>query len=92
MTTGDNEPIALDPPFRVKLRNGQAAAVTHYVSDPAPWELMGLLSNGERALWTRHGRFDPEADHGLDITLAVTPDGRLAKFQSIEKVTKGGQP
>lgn len=92
MSRTDDEPIQLDPPFQVKLRNGQAATITHYVSEPEPWQLMGHISTGERALWTRHGRFAPPASHSLDITMAVSPDGSLAIFQCVQKAKKGIQP
>lgn len=92
MTTGDDQPIALDPPFKVKLRNGQEAEVTHYVDNPEPWELLGVITaSQERALWTSRGRFAGAKEvHGLDIAFTTLPGGGLATFLGFTKIKKGG--
>lgn len=79
-----DEPIRLKPARRVLLRDRSNAAITHFVSGPEPFELLGRIDDGAHALWTRKGRFTPGASASpLDI-VAIEIGGAWAPFAGIE--------
>ncbi len=92
----EDKPIALDPPRRVLLRCKLVATITHLVSSPEPWELLGQadLDGGKPVpqLWTRAGRFLPYAGgrHAADIVGMEVPDkpGEFMVYSS--SLLKGG--
>ena len=92
----DDKTIALHPPRRVLLRCKLVATITHLVSSPEPWELLGQadLDGGKPVpqLWTRGGKFSPNPGrHAGDIVGIEAPDAPGSFVVYSAAALKGGQ-
>lgn len=54
-----DDPVPIVPARCILLRNLQTATLTHVVSGPAPWRLLGKHNGtGEPMLWSKDAHFE----------------------------------